>query len=248
MVEETKSFIELAMEFIDKVAPLLYILVPAIAGVIYKLRTKVKNKEKEVTAHNIAKNKELYSVWEHEESKTVISKIKGFCNLYKDKGNVDLVQYLQLENGTVATSKIQNMFLTCLAEDDRFGAVPKLISKLQRMPYSECATWIEHMEAAISSGKECFGTLDLSTAEYNRMKLEEAEGKVGSVLIAPVIDENEILLGMCVFYYHKPNYNGSDPANEWAQLMKFKGSVENTLFVYHQNRIRKKESLGIADV
>lgn len=236
------------MELLDKVAPLIYVVVPAIAAIWWNLKNKLSQKQKEVKQTNLAKAKELYDLWEHEESKSVISKIKNFCNLYKDKSDVDLVQYLQLENGTMATSKIQNMFLTCLAEDDRYGKIPKLIGKMQRMPYSECSTWLDTLSKCIAEGREVLGTPDLSQAEYNRAVIENLEGKIGSVKIAPVFDPNEILLGICVFYYHDKNYNGNKPETEREQLLRFKDSVENVLFVYHQNRKNKKVQLGLEDV
>lgn len=243
-----EEFIEGLNQFLDKVAPLLYIVIPAAAGIWYKLKTKVKNKEKEVSLANQAKAKELYDIWEHEESKNVITKVKNFCNLYKDKGSVDLVQYLQLENGTMATSKIQNMFLTCLAEDDRYGRVPKLIKGMQRMPYSECSIWLETLKNALTEGHETLQCPDVKEAEYNRTFLETANGKVGSVIVAPVFDPNEVLLGICVFYYHDINYNAGSLEHETEQITKFRGSIENTIFVYHQSRENKKQQLGVKDV
>lgn len=245
---EAESFIDSLNKLLDQIAPILYILIPAAAGIYYKVKTKVKKKEKEVSEAEQAKARELYDIWEHEESKQVISKIKNFCNLYKDKGNVDLVQYLQLENGTMATSKIQNMFLTCLAEDDRYGKVPKLIGKMQRMPYSECSTWLDSLSKSISDGNTTLGTPDLSKATYNRAVIDGLEGKIGSVKIAPVFDPNEILLGICVFYYHDINYNNNQPEAEREQILRFKDSVENVLFVYHQSRANKKQQLGVKNV
>ena len=245
---EAQSFIDSLCELLDQIAPILYILIPAAAGIYYKVKTKVKKKEKEVSEAQQARAKELYDLWEHEESAQVISKIKNFCNLYKDKGNVDLVQYLQLENGTMAISKLQNMFLTCLAEDDRFGKVPKLIGKMQRMPYSECSTWLDSLTKCISEGNTTLGTPDLSKAEYNKATIEGLGGKIGSVKIAPVFDPNEILLGICVFYYHEKNYNNNKPESEREQILRFKDSVENVLFVYHQSRANKKKELGVKNV
>lgn len=236
------------MEFLDKLAPLIYVVVPAIAAIWWNLKNKLSQKEKEVKKANLEKAKELYDVWEHEESKVIITKIKGFCNLYKDKGSVDLVQYLQLENGTMATSKIQNMFLTCLAEDDRYGRVPKLISKMQRMPYSECSTWLDLLNTRLEEGREVLGTPNIAEAEHNRMTLEGVESKIGSVVIAPVFDPNEILLGICVFYYHDVNYNNCVKEEEKQQILRFKDAVENVLFVYHQNRQNKKKQLGLENV
>lgn len=243
-----EEFIEGLNQFLDKVAPLLYIVIPAAAGIWYKLKTKVKAKEDEVNKANQTKAKELYDVWEHEESKNVITKIKNFCNLYKDKGAVDLVSYLQFENGTMATSKIQNMFLTCLAEDDRYGRAPKLIKSMQRMPYSECSVWLEKLKETLAEGHETLQCSDVKDADYNRTVLETANGKVRSAIIAPVFDPNEIMLGICVFLYHDANYNNSPIEHETEQVLKFKGSVENTLFVYHQSRAKKKQQLGVQHV
>ena len=125
------------MAILDQIGPLLYVVVPAAFGIYFNLKDKVRAKEKEVKETNKAKAKQAYKVWEHEESQAVIRKIKELCNVYKDKSNAGLAQYIQLENGTMATSKICNMFVSCLAEDDRYGKIPKLSSKLQRLPYSK---------------------------------------------------------------------------------------------------------------
>lgn len=237
-----------AMEFLDQLAPLVYVVVPAIAAIWWNLKNKLSQKEKEVKKANTEKARETYNIWEHEESKAVITKIKNACNLHKDKGTADLVQYLQLENGTMATSKIQNMFLTCLAEDDRFGQIPKLITHMQRMPYSECSLWLDTLSNSISSGSVTLDTPDLSTAEYSKMRLEGADGKIGSVLIAPIFDPNEILLGICVFYYHEKNFNGQKLDAEKDLILHFKSYIENTLFNYHLSRRNKKIQLGLSDV
>lgn len=234
------------MELLDRIAPLIYVIIPAVAAVWWKLKDKIKKKKQEVQIKDQNKAREMYNIWEHEESKNVITKIKNFCNLYKDKGTADLVQYLQLENGTVATSKIQNMFMTCLAEDDRFGMVPKFIKDMQRMPYSEVATWVDKLMNNVSDGEAILCTPDLSKVEYNRMSLERAQGKVGSVMVAPVFDPNEILLGICVFYYYKKDYDGQE-VSEREQLAKFRNSVENVLFVYHEQRKAKKIEYGVIE-
>ena len=181
------------LELIDKIGPLFYVIIPAIFGVYYNTKLKVIDKEKEVIRKNKEKAQEIYDRWEHEESRKVIKKIQDLCDFYKDKGHMDLVQYIQLENGTTASSKLCNMFATCLAEDTRFGSVPKLISKMQRIPYSRLSGWVSQMQ-------EC----QLRNLDYYLSKDSQTQGSylknivdtsfIGSSISSPVYDPNEVLI------------------------------------------------------
>lgn len=231
------------LELIDKIGPLFYLIIPATYGVFYKVYLKVKDtKQKEINI-NKKKKRDIYDVWEHEESKNIIYKIKDLCNFYKDKGYVDLVQYLQLENGTMATSKIQNMFVTCLAEDDRYGNIPKMIRKLQRMPYSETTIWLNKVTELKKQGKLVLEIPDISAVEYSRTFVDDLTS-VGSILVAPVYDPNEILLGVCIFYYHDKDFNKAKDVEE-AYLTKFTSAVESIILDYHIHRDQKKKDLGL---
>lgn len=235
--------IDKLLELIDKIGPLFYLIIPAVYGVFYKVYLKIKDtKQKEINI-NKKKKHDIYDVWEHEESKNIIYKIKDLCNFYKDKGYVDLVQYLQLENGTMATSKIQNMFVTCLAEDDRYGNIPKMIRKLQRMPYSETTTWLNKVTELRKEGKLVLEIPDLSQVDYSRTFVDDLTS-VSSVLVSPVYDPNEILLGVCIFYYHDKDFNGAKDVEE-AYLTKFTSAVESIILDYHIHRDQKKKDLGL---
>ena len=233
------------LEILDKFDTILYVLVPAIFGVYLNLRDRVKQKENEVKQSNLSKAKQAYKVWEHEESKIVIRKIKDLCNVYKDKGSMGLVEYLQLENGTMATSKICNMFVSCLAEDDRYGKVHKLISKLQRVPYSKLTGWLNPISDALKNPIDYYITEDISKADYSFADIVDAP-EVKSCMIAPVYDPNEILLGICVFYYTGVDLNG-DRETEIPLITKLRASVEAVLLEYHLNREKQKAKLGLKD-
>lgn len=233
------------LEILDKAGSLLGILIPTAVVIFYELRDKWKKAQGEVIKTNKEKALARYDVWEHEESKDVISQIKDTCNFYKDKGHADLVQYLQLENGTVATSKIQNMFMSCLAEDDRYGSIPKLIKHLQRLPYSETTCWLNKLTEITSEGNFLLKTPDISKADYNRTRMEGIKG-IGSVMVAPVYGPDEILLGICVFYYHQVEYNGQEK-QEIQFMNKFRASVESIILMYHTHRAAKKKELGLGD-
>lgn len=232
------------LELLDKLGPFLYVVVPAAYAVGYNVYLKVKERKKSIKVMNQEKAKDHYNLWEHEESKQVISKIKDFCNVYKDKSHADLVNYLQLENGTAATSKIQNMFLTCLAEDDRYGTIPKLISKLQRLPYSEVTCWLNKFENHVNKDNFIIQTPDLSKADYNRTCVEGINNTIASVLVGPVYDPNNILLGIVVFYYSGKDYN-NQMEDELNNLRLFKSAVETALLEYHLKRRDKKKALGL---
>lgn len=232
-------------ELLDKLEFLLLALVPALYAIGFRVYNKIKETKLKEKALSKKKAKDTYDVWEHEESRSVIREIKNFCNFYKDKGHCDLVQYLQLENGTMATSKIQNMFLTCLAEDDRDGCIPKFIKKLQRIPYSETVCWLEKLLNTTSTDDIFLCTPDISKADYNRTRIEDITG-IGSVIVAPVYSRTEILLGICVFYYHEINYNGRFKT-EHDLMDRFKNSVESKILEYHIHRDKKKADLGLED-
>ncbi len=229
-------------ELIDKLSALLYVIIPAIYLAVYKIYTKIKGIKQKEAEKDKKRNEEIYNIWEHEESKHVIANIKTLCNLYKDRGHSDLVQYLQLENGTMATSKIQNMFVTCLAEDDRYGCLPKLIRKLQRLPYSETVSWLSKLT---DEGSKILMTNDVTTSQYSRTYVDDVKN-IGSVMAEPVYDQYRTLVGVCIFYYHEKEFNGQ-VTTEMERLHEFTKAVESCLLQYHISRDDKKKQLKLEE-
>lgn len=230
-------------EILEDVKWILSALIPTLAIIFIELKSKWNKAKTDKIRSDKNKALEIYDKWEHEESKEAINKIKNLCNYYKDKGQSDLVQYLQLENGTMATSKIQNMFMTCLAEDDRAGNIPKMIKLLQRMPYSETTCWLNKLTEVTSEGEFVLKTPDLSKAEYNRTRIEGVNG-IGSVMVAPVFDPGNVLLGICVFFYHQKEYNGHEK-DETVLMQRFRTATESVILMYHTARKDKKHELGL---
>lgn len=236
---------ETILAILDKLEPLLYAVVPVIFGIYLNLRDKLKEKERTVRAANIEKNKELYSAWEHEESQKIIRKIKDLCDFYKDKGYMDRVQYLQLENGTVATSKLCNMFISCLAEDGRYGKIPHFISKLQRIPYSRVACWIDKIRDLDCQSFNNAICIANSEEEECNIKTVLDTDAVKSSIVVPIYDPNEILLGVCVFYYANKDYNNQDIDGEVVMINRFRSSIQSIFLEYHLARRDKKSKLGL---
>lgn len=232
------------IEFIDKIGPLFYIIIPAIFTVYYNTKEKVKEKEKEIIKKNKEKALEQYEIWEHEESRKIIKQIQDLCDFYKDKGHMDLVQFIQLENGTVASSKLCNMFATCLAEDSRFGSIPKMIQKMQRVPYSRFSGWVSKVQECQSNNLDYFASPD-SKATGSFLTNIVDTNPIGSSVSAAVYDPNELLLGAVVIYYKNANYNNQSEASAVELIKQFKNSVQSIFLRYHLDRINKKVELGL---
>lgn len=235
------------MAILDKIEPLILVLLPALFGLWVKTSGKIKEKNKTIKEATLKKAQETYDKWEHEESKRVIIKIKELCNIYKDRSVADDVMYMQLENGTIATSKLCNMFLTCLAEDDRYSEIPKKIKKLQRVPYSQMSDWTEKVSQNVIT------TRDLSTVR--NLVDENFLSETQSHMSKKVTDKDGYMIGAVVFNYKNLNFNCPSNVEEdinkfteaqYDLLKQFQASVEAIFITYHLTRREKKRELGLS--
>lgn len=225
------------LEILDKIEPLILVVIPTIFGIWIKTANKIKEKNDSYKMAVRKKSLEKYNMWEHEESRRVIAKIKELCRVYKDRSKADEVMYLQLENGTVATSKLCNMFITCLAEDDRYSVIPKKIRKLQRVPYSQLSEWVENVTT-----HECI----IDNVQSEGMRVEEPFFEdVGSHLSETVYDKDGYLIGVVVFNYAEINFNEADREKQIEFLRQFQASVESVFISYHVSRMDMKKQLHL---
>lgn len=236
---------ETILAILDRLEPLLYAVVPVVFGIYLNLRDKLKEKKNTIKAANIEKNKELYNAWEHEESQKIIRKIKDLCDFYKDKGYMDRVQYLQLENGTVATSKLCNMFVSCLAEDGRYGRLPHFISKLQRIPYSRVASWIDKVRDLDRQSFSSAICVENSDDDECNIKTVLDTDMVKSSIVVPIYDPNEVLLGVCIFYYANIKYNNQNIDNEISLINRFRSAIQSIFLEYYLARKEKKNIFSL---
>ena len=233
-------------DIITALEPLLLIIIPTCFGIYLKLKNKVTEKNKEIEKEIDTKNKEKFLEWEHSESMLIIDKIKTICNYYKDVGHMDLVNYIQFENGTVATSKLCNMFLSCLAEDNRYGVIPKFISTLQRIPYSRLSTWTNN----VVNSEDGIYRVNNREKEFDEDYSDFVIGSenVKSFICGAVKDSNGVLIGICSFFFATENCCGDDEESEErckTTLQKFITSVETIFLEYNIARENKKKELKI---
>lgn len=227
------------LELLKSLELIVLTVVPVVYAIIYKLLKKVNDKQKEIDRIEKTKRLEIYSNWEHEESMSVTSCIKAMCNYYKDQGAVDLVSFYQLENGTVARSKLCNMFLSCLAEDDRYGLLPKYMHKVQRVPYSQVSSWVEKVRVNFIEVEDCSVVKDEFIKEVCLDKLTK------SSLSMQVRDSEGWFVGICVFEYVEVCYNGNDVVGERELLGRFTASINSIFINYHISRLAKLQELKL---
>jgi len=238
------SYFERITDFITQFQLVIY---PALIGAFafgYKVWKGIKDKHKELLERDSVKlrkqKEEQFKKWEHSASLEIIVRIKNECNLYKDRSSADRVMFAQLENGTLATTKLCNMFISCLAEDNRFGNLPKDIRNLRRIPYSHLSDWVDALKAiSLEDERE---TLRLTGEDSNLLRTINAvyTNPVGSHISIDVLDHNKVFIGICVFEYAKKHFNGADLAKESILIHDFKVSVESTLYNYYIMREKQK--------
>ena len=231
-----KDFIKNALESVEII---VITVVPVIYATIYQVIKKIQKKKNEMDKIEKSKRIEEYNNWEHEESMFVTSRVRSMCNYYKDQGAVDLVSFYQIENGTVARSKLCNMFLTCLAEDERYGPLPKYLHKLQRIPYSQVASWVE----LVRCNQVVIPNINNIKNEF--IKDTCIDKLVNSSLSEQIKDSNGWFLGICLFEYVGVNYNGKEEMAERAILSNFAASVNSIFINYHEARLNKLTELGL---
>lgn len=232
------------LDIIHAIEPILLVVIPTCFGIYLRVKKKVEEKERSIHRENELKNREKLLDWEHVESIKVIDKIKHLCNYYKDVGHMDLVNYVQFENGTTATSKLCNMFLSCLAEDSRFSKIPKMISKFQRVPYGKMSSWVSQVvdnkeQALFISNKDSLDFHDDDDIVFG-------EENIKSFISCPVKDPNGMLIGICSFYYSEENWSGRTKEQCEDVMIKFVSSLEAIFLEYNYARLNMKKSLNLA--
>lgn len=228
-------------QFIVDIEPLLLVIVPTIFGIYLKIRNKITAKNEEIKKQDKIKNSEIFIAWEHEASMNVVEDIKNICNYYKDIGHADLVNYIQLENGTLASSKVCNMFISCLAEDNRFSNIPKMMPDIQRVPYTKMSAWVNDVR---TNGIYSFSDMKVFSEDYSFVS---SDSYIKSCMSCAVKNGDGVFIGMCTFFFTEENFSGIEEKQCEDLLVKFATSVETVFINYNKNRRDKIKELKIEE-
>jgi hypothetical protein len=227
-------------EFLTKIEPILLVVIPALLGVWYKITSVLRKRSELLRRQELIKAKSTFDRWAHHESRFVVLKMAELCNMYRDRGEADQVLFLQFENGTTSTSQLYTMYLSCLAEDNRYGTIPNKCASLQRIPYANLVDWVEECTEA----EDCIALPhvfeDRPLWAQNPLFLE-----VGSNLSQAVYDREGYIIGLVVFNYASRQFNGTDREKEIDLIHHFKTAVETVFLSYQLVRHRKMVDLGL---
>lgn len=138
-----KETLQQIREILQIISELVLVIAPAAAVIYHKFYRKYKEKLRNLKKEDHDKAQQELLHFSHDKSILSMKNLEEICNMYVDRSHADIVTYLQLENGTMADSKLQNMFITCMAESDRYSNLPKKMNKIQRLPLQSIVSYIE---------------------------------------------------------------------------------------------------------
>jgi len=240
---------EKMIELLNRLEPALLAVIPAVFAVCMKIKNKIAKETKSAKSASGENAKEQYRKWEREETRRTLAKIRELCNVYKNRSGADSVLYMRVREGTC---------VTCAAENTLMGRLPRRQGELQCVP----------MTAAVSAWVKavCRARLvipDVAIAQnfgFGEILLCPALKGAASHISAPVRNQNGRALGIVVFNYASPHFNGSD--NKFASAEKkfvtdefieqqtnaiegFRTAVETVFLTYLVARADKLKEIGL---
>lgn len=226
-------------DFIRLIEPIILIIIPLLFGIWIKLKTKMMEEKTKIETKINNKTKEEFDAYRHEESIKVINKLKEVCNYHCDIGKVH-TSFVQLENGTIATSKICNMFFSCVAEDNRYSKIRKLIDCLQRVPFTRLSNWFNSVcdseyQTVFLMSKEQIGDL-----YYDMIGIR-------CMVSGLVRDSKGYIIGVCNFMFDEDKDVEELKDKYEAQMLKFVSSIETVFLDYNINLDEKKKELNMIE-
>lgn len=222
-------------------------LVPVGVAFYYGFRKKYNKKIKELKKQDHEKAQQELLHFSHVKSIWSMKNLEEICNIYVDRSHADCVLYLQLENGTMADSKLQNMFITCMAESNRYTNLPKRMNKIQRLPLQSIVSYIE-------------GVNQSDKVEYITSELNSDTGVKARDLLFPqnisawrmrvVRNRSGYIVGYIVFeYLFDAGKNGvsefRDDEQPSSLIDQCQAAIESELLRYNNQIESKRKELGL---
>lgn len=225
------------LEVLKALEPLLLVIIPFAFGIYLKLKLKVQDEKAKIIRQNDDKNTKKLIDWQHEESIRVVNKLKECCNYHCDLHSVH-TSFVQLENGTLATSKIYNMFFSCIAEDNRYSSeIKKLTKVLQRVPYTQLSDWYNEIELSDEESvyiEDIVGTCEL----FDGLGAE-------NIISSFVHDTDGLVIGVCNFGFSR-DLTEEEIKEYKTAMVGFVSSVETIFLSYKMNVEEMKKKLNLS--
>lgn len=227
------------VNFIKLIEPLILVVIPLCFGIYLKVKVKCIEKKQEIDNKVSGKKKQELLDWRHKESIDVINKLKEVCNYHCDIGHVH-TSYIQLENGTIATSKLCNMFFSCVAEDNRYSNLRKMVDSIQRIPFTRMSSWFNKVYNSEYQVVYLTDKKDIDDIFSNNIGVK-------CMISSLVKDSKGFVIGVCNFIY-SDEQEIEDLNESNAQMLKFVSSIETIFLDFNISLENKKKELGLEGI
>lgn len=242
-----KGTIEAIEQVLQIVGEAIIVLVPLFAVIYYKVIKAWNDKRKSIKLQEEESARQELLNYSHVESMTSMENLRGICNLFFDRSHADRVAYYQLENGTMADSKLQNMFITCMAESDRYSTLPARVSKVQRCPVQSVVSHIERVNK-LSFVEYVKGNENYKEILDPRVKEILYARDASAIRINVVHNTSGYITGYAIFEYlfDDLGLQGFEADESPNSLIKeCSASIESELLRYTHLVDTKKSELGL---
>ena len=242
-----REILQQIIEIFQIVGDIVLAVVPVGAAVGFKIWKTWAKKWKDARKKDHEKAQQELINFSHSKSMWSMKNLKDICNVYVDKSHADCIMYLQLENGTMADSKLQNMFITCMAESDRYSELPKRLRKIQRLPLQSIISYIERVN---DKGMIEIVADELTLEGDIRAKNLLFSQNISAWRMKVIHNRDGYITGYVVFEYLFDSYkNGKlefeDDENQGSLIDQCQAAVESELLRYNNQIESKKKELGL---
>lgn len=242
-----KELLQQIHEISQIVGDIVLVLIPVATTIGYKIVKKwidewhgLKRKDREKAQQQLIQ-------FSHTKSMLSMKNLEEICNIYVDKSHADCIMFLQLENGTMADSKLQNMFITCIAESDRYSELPKRMNKIQRLPLQSIISYIEKVNQC---GMVEMISNDISTDVDLKAKNLLFSQNISAWRMKVIHNKDGYITGYVVFeYLFDSHENGKlefdDDENFSSLIDRCQAAIESELLRYDNQIEFKRKELGL---
>lgn len=243
-----KDILQQIQEILQTIGDLILVLLPFAVAICYRIWKKWKDEWSNKKKEDNEKAQQELTHFSHEKSMLSMANLAEICNLYVDRSHADRIMYLQLENGTMADSKLQNMFITCMAESDRYSILPKRINKIQRLPLQSIISYAEKVNR--NGMIEMLSSDILSDADERAKNLLFPQS-ISAWRMKVVHNRSGYIIGYVVFEYlfddscKNGNTEFENDENHSSLIDQCQATIEAELIRYNNQVESKRRELGL---
>jgi hypothetical protein len=221
--------------FTALIGALATVLVAYINSNNKKMR-RLQNEDRVQSINNSKRINEEFEEYRHARALKVIEDIIDQCNYVKDTTRCDTAAYFVLENSTIAIDKLENIYISCRATDNRYSLLNNHIAEFQKRIVSQSIVDLAKL-------KECIILLEPDAQSTTGSINEYPEIQSYGAISIRDYNNNNRFIGFAILLFTMKNFNDTSPSNMELSLYKFKNSIEAILRLHKDEKDAKLKSL-----